>query len=77
MSLTFLQSMKTPETCKHKYALAELSNVIQYDEMGYPLLLCAVQCRRCGHVKQIWNDVPMDYEKSHPGTVVLKWLPQK
>ena len=35
--------------------IIERSNMIQYDEMGYPLRLCICQCK-CGKTDQQWID---------------------
>ena len=41
---------------RHRYEyIKELSNVIQQDTMGYPLMLCIVGCR-CGKTEQQWGD---------------------
>ena len=58
--------------CKHDYHISETSNILQLDDMSYPLMLCISKCRNCGKSKQIWVDVPKsllddDYYK------VLKW----
>lgn len=53
---------------RHNYKIiVKRSNVIQFDDMGYPLRLDIVQCK-CGKCEQIWVDT---YEK--PNDVVLKW----
>ena len=46
-----------------KVEIAERSNVIQYDVMGYPLRLCIMS-----DGKQAWRDT---YERD--GDVVLRW----
>lgn len=41
----------------HKFdRITEISNIIQQDDMGYPLVLCIVQCN-CGATEQQWVDV--------------------
>ena len=52
---------------KHDYNISERSNVIQLDDMGYPLRLCILKCR-CGLTQQAWIDT-----KRLPDDVVLKW----
>ena len=40
----------------HKFdRITEISNIIQQDDMGYPLVLCIAQCN-CGATEQ-WVDV--------------------
>ena len=52
--------------CKVDREIISRSNVIQYDEMGYPLRLCIV--RDGGVVDQVWIDtIALD------GDVVLQW----
>lgn len=41
----------------HKFdRITEASNIIQQDEMGYPLMLCIAQCE-CGATELQWIDV--------------------
>ena len=47
--------------------IIERSNVIQYDDMGYPLRLCICQCK-CGMTDQQWIDT-----KEQPNDVELIW----
>lgn len=51
----------------HDYKISEFSNVIQLDDMGYPLRLCILKCQ-CGVTKQAWIDT-----KRKDDDVVLKW----
>ena len=37
-----------------------MSNVIQLDEMGYPLRLCIEKCVKCGQSKQNWIDISVE-----------------
>lgn len=46
-----------------RITIVERSNVIQYDDMGYPLRLCVM-----GDGKQAWIDT-----HEHEGDVVLNW----
>lgn len=48
---------------KNKFVITEQSNVIQYDDMGYPLRLCIGS-----DGKQHWRDT-----NEREGDVVLKW----
>ena len=62
--------------CIHDYHIVKTSNVLQLDDMGYPLMLCMIKCKKCGRTDQIWTDVPKsllddDYYK------VLKWKHMK
>lgn len=52
---------------KHQFLIAERSNAIQYDNMGYPLRLCLVKCK-CGMSKQLWIDTTEELND-----VVIKW----
>lgn len=62
--------------CKHDWRLLERSNVLQLDDMGYPLRLCIFRCNKCGKSDQQWVDVPkkelaeIDAGKS----VLLRWM---
>lgn len=40
---------------RHDFKLHERSNVIQLDDMGYPLRLCILVCK-CGMSRQEWLD---------------------
>lgn len=42
--------------CRHDWEIAKRSNVLQLDEMGYPLRLCIVRCKKCGKSDQQWLD---------------------
>lgn len=42
--------------CNHEWRTTEVSNVLQQDEMGYPLRLCIKRCDKCGESKQVWLD---------------------
>lgn len=43
--------------CNHKWRVTEISNVLQLDEMGYPLRLVICKCDKCGKSDQQWWDV--------------------
>ena len=62
--------------CKHHvWDITEKSNVIQYVDMGYPLMLFIQKCRNCGITEQVWLDVPESWiDKLKTGELVLlKW----
>lgn len=54
----------------HKWKMSERSNVIQYDNMGYPLRLCIYKCERCGASQQLWVDTVVE-----EGDKELVWTP--
>ena len=62
-------------TCKHEWKLTEYSNVLQCDDMGYPLRLCIFECRKCGVSEHRWIDVPLPAlnELDTGESVLLKW----
>lgn len=43
--------------CNHNWEIVKRSNVIQQDEMGYPLRLFICKCSKCGEVNHQWIDV--------------------
>ena len=43
--------------CNHNWKVTERSNVLQLDDMGYPLRLFIVECSKCGKSDQQWIDV--------------------
>jgi hypothetical protein len=46
-------------SCKifgHDWKIKERSNVIQFDNMGYPLRLFIVECSKCKQSRQEWID---------------------
>lgn len=46
-------------SCKifgHNWQIKERSNVIQYDDMGYPLRLFIIECSKCKQSRQEWID---------------------
>lgn len=43
--------------CKHDWQINHASNVLQQDEMGYPLRLFIQKCSKCSKTKQIWYPV--------------------
>ena len=34
--------------CSHDWKITQVSNVIQQDDMEYPLRLCIEKCSKCG-----------------------------
>lgn len=61
--------------CKHIWAIYSKSNVLQQDDMGYPLRLCICRCTKCGVSDQKWIDVnEKELEELKTGkSVLLKW----
>lgn len=61
--------------CKHNWVIDLRSNVLQQDDMGYPLRLCICRCTRCGASDQQWLDVnEKELEELKTGkSVLLKW----
>lgn len=54
--------------CEHEWKLSERSNIIQFDDMGYPLRLFICKCNKCGMTEQMWLDSAVS-KNDH----VLKW----
>ena len=52
----------------HQWRIKQRSNVIQYDDMGYPLRLFICECKYCKKLEQMW----IDTEKCK-NDVVLQW----
>lgn len=63
------------KTCNHDWKVTERTNVLQQDDMGYPLRLCIWQCTKCGKSKQVWLDVAEEAlkELETGESVLLKW----
>lgn len=59
----------------HDWEVTERSNIIQQDDMGYPLRLCIVTCKRCGKSDQIWLDTNISaiQEIENGKSVLLEW----
>ena len=59
----------------HDWKVTERSNIIQQDDMGYPLRLCIVTCKRCGKTEQHWLDTDISAldEVESGKTVLLEW----
>ena len=43
--------------CHHDWSVTERSNILQQDDMGYPLRLFIVKCSKCGKSEHQWIDV--------------------
>lgn len=63
---------KKRKRCDHNYEIAERSNVIQYDDMGYPSRLFICKCTKCGKSNQRWIAVTF-WNIRDDNVVVLKW----
>lgn len=61
--------------CNHNWKVAERSNAIQQDNMGYPLRLCIVKCNKCGVIDQQWLDTDESalHEVKEGKSFILKW----
>lgn len=61
---------KKKHTCN--FEISQTSNVVHFDEMGYPLRLVIVKCRDCGKTEQWWIDTGKRYELKK-GDVKCQW----
>lgn len=61
--------------CNHDWEITERSNVIQQDDMGYPLRLCIWKCSKCGKSEQVWLDTSEEAlkELETEESVLLEW----
>ena len=61
--------------CNHIWHITERSNVLQLDDMGYPLRLFICKCSKCGKSDQQWIDVAEEeLEELETGkSVLLEW----
>ena len=61
--------------CSHNWQITERSNVLQQDDMGYPLRLCVLKCSGCGKSEQMWIDVAEEalQELETGESVLLEW----
>ena len=59
----------------HDWVVTDRSNVIQQDDMGYPLRLCILKCKRCGKSDQKWLDTNISAldEVKNGKSVLLEW----
>lgn len=65
-----MKIFKKKHTCDFN-KIIERSNVIQFDDMGYPLRLCILKCE-CGMTDQAWLDTGKRYEMKE-NDVECKW----
>lgn len=65
--------------CHHDWTVTEVSNIIQFDDMGYPLLLCIETCSKCGKSQQSWIDISNNLltEKDYESLLLCKWRKKK
>lgn len=63
--------------CQHNFVRTERSNVLQLDDIGYPLRLYMTRCTKCGESKQQWIDVSIvELDELDSGkSVLLRWEP--
>lgn len=61
--------------CSHNWQMHKRSNILQQDDMGYPLRLCIYKCSKCGKSEQMWIDVAEEAlkELETGESVLLKW----
>ena len=61
--------------CHHIWKITEKSNILQTDDMGYPLRLVICRCTKCGKSDQQWYDVPVSelQELKTGKSKLLKW----
>ena len=57
MLLKYIKNILNNKCLNHEYYIYETSNILQLDEMGYPLMLCIQKCSKCEKTKQMWIDV--------------------
>ena len=71
----FYKAWQLKKKCYHDWNIAERSNILQLDDMGYPLRLCIFKCSKCGKSEQRWIDVPVsECEELQDGkSVLVKW----
>lgn len=65
--------------CNHKFEFYEASNILQQDDMGYPLRLYMMKCSKCEKYEYRWVDVSESVldEIESGKSVLLKWTPIK
>lgn len=61
--------------CRCTWRITSTSNIIQTDDLGYPLMLVIESCPKCGNSRQSWVDVsPKIFDKLNTGEcTLLKW----
>lgn len=58
--------------CDHQWKVYKKSNVLQLDEIGWPLRLCICECSKCGTYDQKWLIASLtDMDKLQTGELVL------
>jgi hypothetical protein len=75
VSYLFYKAWQEKKKCCHDWKIIKISNVLQLDDMGYPLRLCIFECSKCGKSEQMWIDVPVgESEELKDGkSVLVKW----
>lgn len=70
-----LFSIFKKKVCNHDWKVTERTNVLQQDDMGYPLRLCLIECIKCGESKHRWIDVSEEAlkELETGESVLLEW----
>ena len=61
--------------CNHDWKLYKESNILQFDDYGYPLRLSIMKCSKCQKYDQQWNDIPIEEtEELRTGeSFLLEW----
>ena len=74
-SYLLYKAWQEKKKCDHDWNITERSNVMQLDDMGYPLRLYIVKCSKCGKSEQKWIDVSVsECEELQDGkSVLVKW----
>ena len=71
-SYLLLKAWQEKKKCNHEWHITEKSNVLQLDDMGYPLRLYICKCNKCGKSEHRWIDVSVsDCEELESGKSVL------
>lgn len=65
--------------CKHNFVRTRRSNVLQLDDLGYPLRLFITTCTKCGSSQQQWFDVSTsELDEIDSGkSVLLRWTAER
>lgn len=58
--------------CQHYFTITHVSNILQLDDMGYPMILVIEECSKCGRTKQSWVDVE-ERALDHEENKILHW----
>lgn len=61
--------------CNHDWKITHRSNILQQDDMGYPLRLFICKCTKCGKSEQQWLDVSVEFlnELNTSESFLLEW----